>query len=129
MLLDSTFIHDLVRQDDAAVAMLEDLIDEGTPVTISPLTVFEVGIGLRGDAAGLRERFQGVVDELDTAPLGARQAERALAIQHRLYDHGEPIGAVDVLLAGTAATLSDPRVLTRNVDEFVRVEAIDVVTY
>jgi predicted nucleic acid-binding protein len=129
VLLDSTFLHDLVRADDAAVARLEELIDDRTLVTISPLTVYEVGIGLRGDAVSLRERFQGVVDDLEAAPLGVQQAERALGIQHRLLDNGERIGAVDVLLAGTAATLSDPRVLTRNVDEFERVDAIDVETY
>lgn len=129
MLLDSTFIHDLVRADDAAVARLQALVDDEAPVSISPITVYEVGIGLRGDAAGLRERFRGVVDDLETAPLGVQQAERALAIQRRLLDCGDRIGAVDVLLAGTAATLSDPRVLTRNVDEFKRVDAIDVETY
>jgi predicted nucleic acid-binding protein len=129
VLLDSTFLHDLVRADAAAVATLEELIADGTPVTISPLTVYEVGIGLCGDAAGLRERFRGVVDDLEAAPLGVQQAERALAIQHRLLDDGERIGAVDVLLAGTAATLSDPRVLTRNVEAFERVDAIDVETY
>lgn len=129
MLVDSTFLHDLVREEDAAVATLEELIADGTPVVLSPLTVFEVGVGLRGDAAALRERFQGVVDDMDIAPLGREQAERALSIQRRLYDHGEPIGPVDVLLAGTAATLSDPRVLTRNVDEFQRVGGIDVETY
>lgn len=129
MLVDSTFLNDLVREEDAAVATLDELIADTTPVVLSPLTVFEVGAGLRGDAAGLRERFQGVVDDMDTAPLGREQAERALSIQRRLYDRGEPIGAVDVLLAGTAATLSDPRVLTRNVDEFQRVGGIDVETY
>ena len=129
MLVDSTFLHDLVRGEDAAVATLDELITDGTPVVLSPLTVFEVGVGLRGDAAGLRERFQGVVDDTDLAPLGREQAERALSIQRRLYDQGEPIGPVDVLLAGTAATLSDPRVLTRNVDAFQRVGEIDVETY
>lgn len=129
MLLDSTFLHDLIRAETAAVTKLDELVDDETAITVSPLTVYEVGIGLRSDAASLRERFQGVVDEIETAPLGVRQAERALAIQHRLLDRGERIGAVDVLLAGTAATLSDPRILTRKVDEFERVGAIDVETY
>lgn len=129
MLLDSTFINDLVREDEDAVAMLEQLITEETDVAISPLTVFEVGVGLRGDAASLRDRFHTVVDDLEVAPLSRRQAERALTIQRRLYDRGEPIGAVDVLLAGTAATLADPRVLTRNTDEFGRVDAITTVSY
>ncbi len=129
MLVDSTFLNDLVREEDAAVATLDELIADTTPVVLSPLTVFEVGVGLRGDAAGLRERFQGVVDDMETVPLGQEQAERALSIQRRLYDRGEPIGAVDVLLAGTAATLSDPRVLTRNTDEFARVNNITVESY
>lgn len=129
MLLDSTFIHDLVREDDDAVAKLDELIATETPVAISPLTTFEVGVGLRGDAASLRERFQTVVDDLEAAPLGQQEAQTALSIQRQLLDAGEPIGAVDVLIAGTAATRPDSRVLTRNVDEFRRVDAIDVETY
>lgn len=129
MLLDSTVRYDLVCEGDAALAKLEERIADGTAVSISPLTVSAVGIGLRGEAVGLRERFQGVVDDLEAAPLGVQQAERALAIRHRLLGNGARIGAVDVLLVGTAATLSDPRVLTRNVDEFERVDAIDVETY
>lgn len=52
-----------------------------------------------------------------------------MEIQRTLYDRGEPIGAVDALIAGTAATRPDSRVLTRNVDEFARVEAITVERY
>lgn len=129
MLLDSTFLNDLVREDEAAVAKLDELIAEETPVTISPLTIFEVGVGLRGDAVSFRDRFQRVIDQLDTAPLTRRRAEQALSIQYDLYERGKPIGAVDVLLAGTATTLSDPRVLTRNTDEFKRVETITVESY
>jgi predicted nucleic acid-binding protein len=129
MLLDSTFITDLVRKDEDAVARLEVLIEEETPVEMSPLTVFEVGVGLRGDAAILHDRFQAVVDDLEIAPLGLQQAQQALTIQRRLSDRGEPIGAVDVLLAGTASTLDDPRILSRNVNEFERVSAIEVVDY
>ena len=129
MLLDSTFLHDLIRGDDAAVEKLDELIDKNTAVVISPLTVFEIGVGLRGDAARLMPTFEAVVEDLDSAPLYREQAREAWQIQAQLLDQGERIGAVDVLLAGTAATLSDPRVLTRNVDEFERVDAIDVETY
>lgn len=38
-------------------------------------------------------------------------------------------GFGDVMIAGTAAANSDPTVLTRNVDEFERVEGIDIETY
>lgn len=129
MLLDSTFLHDLIREDPDAVDTLEDLVAEETPVALSSLTIFEVGVGLRGDAASFRPRFESTVDELDVVALGREAADSALAIQRRLYDRGEPIGARDALLAGTAATLSDPRILTRNTDEFSRVDVIDVETY
>ena len=46
-----------------------------------------------------------------------------------VHDRGEPIGAVDVLIAGTAAEQNDSRVLTRNTGEFERVESISVESY
>ena len=129
MILDSTFIHDILQDDPAATARLNDLVEARDPVALSTLTVFEVGVGLRGDAEQYRSQFHSVVDELETVALGDAQAQAALDIQRSLYDRGEPIGAVDVLIAGTATTREDSCVLTRNVGEFERVNAIDVETY
>lgn len=129
MLLDSTFLHDLVRADDDAVSHLEDLIATETPVAVSSLTVFEVGIGLRGAAEQYRDQFQSIVDDVEEHALGPGEARRALIIQRTLYERGEPIGAVDVLIAGTAAERDDTRVLTQNTDEFERVNAITVESY
>lgn len=125
MFPDSTFLHDLVRDEDAAVDTLSALIDAGTPVAISALTVFEVGVGLHG--AG--EQFDEIVDELEVVPLGSVKARHALTIQRALYDARKAIGAIDALIAGTACERADPRILMRNVDEFERVESIDVVSY
>jgi predicted nucleic acid-binding protein len=129
VLLDSTFVNDLIREEEAAVERLDDLIEAKTPVAISSLTVFEVGVGLRGPGERYRERFQRVVDGLEEVPFGPPEVRRALKLQRDLYDRGEAIGAVDALIAGTAAEQSDARVLTRNVDEFERVDAIAVETY
>lgn len=129
MLLDSTFLHDLIRNDPAATERLDTLIETAVPVAVSSLTVFEVGVGLRGGAAKHREQFRATVDELEECPLGGAEARRALNIQRTLYDRGEPIGAVDVLIAATAAERPDATVLTRNVDEFERVEGITVEGY
>jgi predicted nucleic acid-binding protein len=86
-------------------------------------------VGLRGPGERYRERFQRVVDDLEEVPFGPPEARRALELQGNLYDHGEAIGAVDALIAGTAAERSDARLLTRNVDEFERVDAIAVESY
>lgn len=129
MLLDSTFLHDLIREEPEAVERLEGLIDAGVPVAVSSLTVFEVGVGLRGAASEHRDRFRRAVDGVEEVPFGPAEARSALELQRELHDRGEPIGAVDALIAGTAAERDDPRILTRNVDEFDRVGAVTVETY
>ena len=128
MILDSTFINTLVRDDPAATETLEQLIDAGTPVAFSALTVFEVEVGLRGAAARHRDRFENVVNRIDVVPLTRDVAHRAAAIQQNLYDRGDPIGAVDVLIAATALERGE-EVLTRNTDEFRRVDGLTVETY
>ena len=128
MLLDSTFLHDLVRGESAAIERLDELIEERTDVAVSTLTVFEVGAGLRGNAERYREQYDETLDEVSTLPFGTPEARSAVRIQHALLDRGERIGAVDVLIAGTAIAHSIP-VLTRNVEEFERVEGLTVATY
>lgn len=128
MLLDSTFLHDLVRGESAAVERLDELIEERTDVVVSTLTVFEVGVGLRGDAGRYLEQYQVALDGLSVLPLGSPEARNAVRIQHELLDRGERIGAVDVLIAGTAITHGIP-VLTLNIDEFERVDGLAVETY
>lgn len=129
MILDSTFVHDLVREKQIATDKLGDLIDAGTPVSLSAITVFEVGVGLRGAGAQYRQQFNSAVNALEVVPLGVSETRRALDIQLDLYDRGEAIGARDVLIAGTVAERADSRVLTRNTDEFARVDAIEVESY
>ena len=128
MILDSTFVADLVRNDPQAVAVLDTLIDSHTTVGMSALTVFEVGVGLREAASSKRERFNSMVTDIDVFPLDLRAARRAWDIQRRLLDNGERIGAVDVLIAGTAVVHNET-VLTRNYDEFKRVDGIAVEDY
>lgn len=129
MILDSTFIHDILREDSNAIKRLAELRDSGTSVALSALTVFEVGVGLRGESAQYHAEFDDHINELVILPITATTARRAIAIQHDLLNRGQRIGARDVLIAGTAVGSPDPRVLTRNVDEFARVDGLDVETY
>jgi predicted nucleic acid-binding protein len=128
ILLDSTFLHDLVRDESAAVDKLDELIEERTPVAISAISVFEVGVGLRGDAEKYLETFHETLDEISIRPFGPLGAWEAVQIQHELLDRGKRIGAVDVLIAGKARS-HGMTVLTRNVDEFERVDGLAVETY
>lgn len=129
MILDSTFVNDVVREKQVALDKLDAVIEADIPVALSAITVFEVGVGLRGAAAQYRERFDEQIDALVVLALSEPISRRALRIQRELLDRGEPIGARDVLIAGTAAESADPTVLTRNVDEFERVDSITVEPY
>ena len=126
MLLDSTFLSDLLDSLDAATDTLESLIESDAPVAVSPLSVYEAGLGLRENE---HDRFDGILASMVVFPLGETESRRALAIQRTLSDRGEPIGDVDSLIAATAVESADPRVLTRNVDEFERVEDLAVESY
>jgi tRNA(fMet)-specific endonuclease VapC len=126
MLLDTTFLIDLLDQLDAAETALADLIEGETPVAVSPLTVYETGIGLRENEYA---RFDEILTSMVVLPLGHTESRRALSIQRALGDRGEPIGDIDSLIAATAIESMDSRVLTRNVDEFARVGDLDVETY
>lgn len=126
MLLDTTFLIDLLDSLDAAEDTLESLIEADTPVAVSPLSVYEAGLGLRETE---RDRFDEILAAMVVFPLGETESRRALAIQRTLGDRGEPIGDVDSLIAATAVESPDPRVLTRNVGEFSRVENLTVESY
>ena len=126
MLLDTTFLIDLLDQLDAAENALAGLIEGETPVAVSPLTVYETGIGLHESEYA---RFDEILASMVVLPLGHTESRRALSIQRTLEDRGEPIGDIDSLIAATAVESADSRVLTRNTDEFARVDELDVETY
>ena len=126
MILDSCFLIDLMGNDRAAVAKLDELVDTATPIGISTLTVTEVGSGLR-DESGLAE-FDAILDRMELIPFGASESRRAARLQRRLQDDGHPVGAVDVMIAATA--LEHGRgVVTRNVSEFERIDDVRVSPY
>lgn len=125
MLLDTTFLIDLLDRLDAADYRLDELIEDSTPIGVSVLSVYETGIGL---ADHERERFDSITEQVTVVPLRHDDTRRALSIQRTLFDRGQRIGDIDAMIAATAAE-RDETVLTRNVDEFERVEAITVETY
>jgi len=50
MILDSAFDHDVIREVNTEVIGLAELAEADTRVALSVFTVFEVGVGLRGEA-------------------------------------------------------------------------------
>jgi tRNA(fMet)-specific endonuclease VapC len=126
MILDSAFLIDLINRDSDAKDTLDELAAASTPVALSVLTTYEVGVGLRGKTE--HERYDHFVSSMTVVPLDRDATQRAITIQRTLRSRGEEIGAMDALIAATAAERGED-VLTRNVSEFERVDGITVETY
>lgn len=125
MILDSSFVIDLLGGDDDAVEKLTELVLRGSPLRVSTLTVTEVEIGLHQSKA---DQFETVMRKLDPIAFDIDAAHTAATIQRDLRARGEQIGAVDAMIAATALE-GDGIVVTRNTDEFERVDDLDVEPY
>lgn len=125
MILDSCFPIDLMAGDEAAMAKLDALVNDGRRLTLPAVTVTEVQRGL--GESGLA-RFDEVVADVDVVPYDRAAAERAANVLRSLDERGQPIGAVDAMVAGTALQ-QDGVVVTRNVSEFRRVDGLRVEPY
>lgn len=116
MILDASFLIDLLRDDPGAVAKLEEITERH--LRVPTLAYTEVAIGIDPMSAS-GQRFESVMEDVVLLSYGAEEARRAVDIQRSLSDKGEPIGAIDAMIAGTAL-VQDAPVVTRNASEFRR---------
>ncbi|QLH81082.1 type II toxin-antitoxin system VapC family toxin [Halosimplex pelagicum] len=112
-------------RDEAAVAKLDEIVADGGALSVSTVSVTEVERGLGADE---RERFDTLLQDVDIRPYDRTIARRGADLLRSLDDRGEPIGALDAMVAATALE-HDGRVVTRNVSEFRRVDGIRAVPY
>lgn len=126
MILDSCFLIDLMAGDERAVAKLDELVENATPMGVSTLTVTEVGSGLRNESE--RNEFDDILDRVESIPFGKSESRRAARLQRRLQSEGQRVGAIDVMIAATAVE-QDRGVVTRNVSEFNRIDDVRVSPY
>lgn len=126
MILDSSFVVDLMASDEGAVAKLNELVDDAEPLAVSALTVTEVRRGLANDPD--RRAFDDAMDDVSVVPFDRSEARRAADLLRRLDAEGTPVGAVDAMIAATALERNE-KVLTRNVSEFDRIDGLRVVPY
>lgn len=116
MILDSSFLIDLLGGDPGAVAKLEEVVRE--PLVVPTLVYTEVAVGIE-PGTELERGFESTLEEVTIVSYDAEAARRAVDVQRQLRDRGDRIGAVDAMIAGTCLARDEP-VLTRNVEEFAR---------
>jgi predicted nucleic acid-binding protein len=122
LLIDSAFLIDYLRDDQAAVALWEEVFGRGDEPLINEIVVCEVRAGLReSDVAP----FEAFLEPIEFVQPGPEHALAAGIWRAEARAAGRHLSLADALIAA-AADAVHAAVLTRNVRDFamtpVRVE-------
>jgi len=129
MILDTTFIIDLLKNKANAVAKAAELEKSSFPIRTTTVNVFELWQGLEDirDQAK-KERIEQFLSSIGLLSLDRESAKAAGTIYGELKRKGELLEAEDCLIAGICLQHGDI-ILTRNQKHFERIKTIRVETY
>ena len=129
MLLDTSFLIDLMNGDEDAVEKARELESELVQQRLSAMTLFELyyGAARSNQSESEREKIENVLASKPVHPADSAVMRKAGRLSGELMNDGKAVGDGDVIIAATAAVLEEP-VLTRNIDDFERLD-VTVETY
>ncbi|MHB8586404.1 MAG: PIN domain-containing protein [Thermoplasmatota archaeon] len=130
MILDTTVLVDLLRNDPATKRRILELEQSGEPLWIPTPAIFELAEGAeRSDRTSEeRKKIAEVLSGYTVLPLAAPSALRAGEVSGLLIRRGEMIDPIDAQIAGIALEENQP-VLTKNTRHFGRVPNLDIEDY
>lgn len=130
MILDTTFLIDLMENEAAACDKLNLLIKMGEPQLVTALTIFELYSGLARSSKQEQEK-QKIINALHgqlIVHLDCDAAEKAGEIDGALAKNGQMVSPIDCLIGGIAIVKKE-KILTRNVKDFTKMKGVFVETY
>ncbi|MHB8634690.1 MAG: type II toxin-antitoxin system VapC family toxin [Thermoplasmatota archaeon] len=105
VLPDASFLVDLLRGRPDAIRVWDELAAQGAVAHLSPIVLFELRFGFLGRGDRLEEgQFEAVAARMPAAELSDHAATHAAELQVAMMRKGMPLGQVDALIAGTAAS-------------------------
>ena len=130
MLLDTSFLIDLMNGEGAAVERARQLEADLVQQRLSAMTLFELyyGVGRIGQSDEERENIERVLASKPVHPADTAVMRKAGRLAGELAAEGDPVGDGDVIIGATALVADEP-VLTRNVADFERLDGVEVETY
>lgn len=131
MILDTSFVEDVAREDAEALVVADRLADEGVPERLSVLTYYELywGVGYVDRPDAERDRIDAVLSTKETYDVTPEIARKAGRIAGSLAADGEPLNDPGDELIGATGVVHDEPVLTRNADHFERIAGLEVESY
>lgn len=129
MLLDTTFLIDLMRGDEAAIEKATELEANLVQQRLSSMTLFELyyGVARSNQADAERRRVENVLASKPVYPADTAVIRKAGRLSGELANDGDSIADGDVII-GATADIADEPVLTRNVADFERLD-VAIETY
>ncbi|WP_223174426.1 type II toxin-antitoxin system VapC family toxin [Halorubrum xinjiangense] len=129
VLLDTSFLIDLMNGDEDAVEKARELETELVQQRISSMTLFELyyGISRATESESERQKVEDVLASKPIHPADTAVMRKAGRLAGELQNEGTPVGDGDVIIAATAEVVDEP-VLTRNVEGFERLD-VEIESY
>lgn len=130
MIEDTSFIIDILRDDTAALDVLELIERERRPEKVASITVLELyeGVQCTATSDAKRQKVLSVLDSKPTVVANHQIMKRAGEISGQLITDGQQIDREDCIIAATALNEDEP-VVTRNESHFNRIPDLAVETY
>jgi tRNA(fMet)-specific endonuclease VapC len=99
-------------------------------IVIPTIVLFELEVGIAKATSPSKriQQLQQLLSRIHLAPFDRDAAIAAATIRAQLEQKGNPIGSIDVLIAGTALALQ-ATLVTHNVREFSRVPGLEIVDW
>lgn len=129
MLLATSFLIDLMDGDEGAVEKARELEHDLVQQRLSSMTLFELyyGVARAIDSDVEREKVEDVLASKPVHPADDVVMRKAGRLSGELQNAGTPIGDGDVIIGATAEVVEEP-VLTRNVEDFERLD-VEIESY
>lgn len=129
MILDTTFLIDVLRGNESVGSLLSDCPKSG-PRKVSAITAMELSEGIYLSDSSEREQnsVQNLLSDIRTVPFDTDCAMEAGRISATLVRSGQRIETADIQIAATAR-VHDESVVTRNTTHFNRINGLSVIEY
>ncbi|MBI2666777.1 type II toxin-antitoxin system VapC family toxin [Candidatus Woesearchaeota archaeon] len=129
MILDTSFLIDLMKNKQAALTKAQSLEYASFPVRTTTITVFELWQGLEDlQDEQKRTTLEHFLSGIGLLGFDLESAKQAGKIHAELRRKGEIIDAEDSMIAGIAQQHNEA-VLTRNVKHFERIRGLKIEKY
>lgn len=130
MILDSSFLIDLMNADEDAIAVATDLESTDEPQRVPAQVVYElyVGVGYTEQTHDEVGKIQSVLNSRPIVPLTDTIARHAGRLDGQLRREGNRVGQGDIKVAATALHHDEP-VVTGNPKDFNRIPNVVVRGY